>query len=79
MALGRPKVALILTDDERVRLDSLAHRSRTAPHAGAARADHPGVRGGARQQGRRATPADVAGHGVQMARAVCSRATGRVV
>src|SRR5919106_778165 len=32
MALGRPKVALILTDDERVRLDSLAHRARTAPH-----------------------------------------------
>ena len=32
MALGRPKVALILTNDERVRLDSLAHRSRTAPH-----------------------------------------------
>ena len=32
MALGRPKVALILTEDERVRLDSLAHRSRTAPH-----------------------------------------------
>jgi transposase len=32
MRLGRPKVALTLTDDERVRLDSLAHRSRTAPH-----------------------------------------------
>ena len=32
MRLERPKVALILTDDERVRLDSLAHRSRTAPH-----------------------------------------------
>ena len=32
MALGRSKVALILTDDERVQLDSLAHRSRTAPH-----------------------------------------------
>jgi hypothetical protein len=32
MALGRPKVALILTDDERVCLDSLAHRGRTAPH-----------------------------------------------
>jgi DNA-binding NarL/FixJ family response regulator len=32
MALGRPKVAPIVTDDERVRLDSLAHRSRTAPH-----------------------------------------------
>lgn len=32
MRLGRPKVALMLTGDERVRLDSLAHRSRTAPH-----------------------------------------------
>jgi transposase len=32
MRLGRPKVALILTEDERVRLDSLAHRSRTAPY-----------------------------------------------
>jgi transposase len=32
MRLGRPKVALILTDDERVQLNSLAHRSRTAPH-----------------------------------------------
>lgn len=32
MRQGRPKVALILTNDERVRLDSLAHRSRTAPH-----------------------------------------------
>jgi DDE superfamily endonuclease len=32
MRLGRPNVALILTEDERVRLDSLAHRSRTAPH-----------------------------------------------
>src|SRR6266446_9685987 len=31
MALGRPKVALILSEDERRRLDSLAHRSRTAP------------------------------------------------
>src|SRR5260221_10113275 len=31
MGMGRPKVALILTDDERRRLDSLAHRSRSAP------------------------------------------------
>jgi transposase len=31
MRRGRPKVALILTDDERQRLDSLAHRSRSAP------------------------------------------------
>ena len=31
MRKGRPKVALLLTDDERRRLDSLAHRSRSAP------------------------------------------------
>ena len=31
MRTGRPKVALILTDDERQRLESLAHRSRSAP------------------------------------------------
>ena len=32
MRTGRPKVALILTEDERRRLDSLAHRSRSKPH-----------------------------------------------
>ena len=32
MRTGRPKVALILTADERQRLESLAHRSRSAPH-----------------------------------------------
>jgi transposase len=32
MRTGRPKVALILTEDERRRLDSLAHRSRSVPH-----------------------------------------------
>jgi transposase len=32
MRTGRPKVALILTKDERRRLESLAHRSRSAPH-----------------------------------------------
>jgi len=32
MRTGRPKAALILTDEERRRLDSLAHRSRSAPH-----------------------------------------------
>ena len=31
MRTGRPKVALILTDDERQRLESLAHRSRSVP------------------------------------------------
>jgi hypothetical protein len=31
MRTGRPKAALVLTDDERRRLDSLAHRSRSAP------------------------------------------------
>ena len=32
MRLGRPKVVLVLTDDERVQLDSMPHRSRPAPH-----------------------------------------------
>src|SRR3989304_1156359 len=32
MRTGRPKVALILTDEERHRLASLAHRPRSAPH-----------------------------------------------
>ena len=32
MRTGRPKAPLILTEDERQRLDSLAHRSRSAPH-----------------------------------------------
>jgi DNA-binding NarL/FixJ family response regulator len=32
MRTGRPKVASILTMDERQRLESLAHRSRSAPH-----------------------------------------------
>jgi len=32
MRTGRPKVALMLTDDERQRLESLAHRSRSVPH-----------------------------------------------
>src|SRR4029434_7240308 len=31
MRTGRPKVALILSEDERRRLESLAHRSRSAP------------------------------------------------
>jgi transposase len=31
MRTGRPKAALILTDEERQRLESLAHRSRSAP------------------------------------------------
>ncbi len=51
MGLGR-EIQLILSDDERMQLDSLAHRSRTA-RSGAASADHLGGRGGARQQGGR--------------------------
>ena len=31
MRTGRPKAALMLTNDERERLDSLAHRSRSSP------------------------------------------------
>jgi hypothetical protein len=43
MRLGRPKVALILTEDERVRLDLLAHRSRTAHHLARRARINPGV------------------------------------
>jgi hypothetical protein len=75
MALGRPKVALILTDDERVRLDSLAHRSRTAPHL-ARRARI--ILACAAGQGNKAA-AHVADHGLQVARTVCARAPRRVV
>ena len=32
MRIGRPKAALILTDEDRRRLESLAHRSRSAAH-----------------------------------------------
>ena len=32
MRTGRPKAALMVTDDERRRLESLAHRARSAPH-----------------------------------------------
>ena len=32
MALGRPMAALMVTADERVQLESLAHRARSAPH-----------------------------------------------
>ena len=53
MRTGRPKATLIVTDDERQQLESLAHRSRTASFVGAARAHHPGVRRGADQHGRR--------------------------
>ena len=75
MRTGRPKVALILTADERQRLESLAHRSRSAAAAGAPGAHDLGVCGGHRQQGGRATVARHAGDGVQMARAL-RRASG---
>ena len=61
MPLGRPNVALILTDDERVRLDSVAHRSRTAPCL-AQHPDHSRVRRGPGQHRRRETAAHVANH-----------------
>jgi hypothetical protein len=79
MALGRPKVALILTHDKRMQLESLAHRSRTAAASGAARTDYPHVRRRRRQQGGREAAADVAGDGLQVARPIHSRAAGRVV
>ena len=78
MGLGRPKVALILTDEERLRLDSFAHRSRTAPDlarrariilACAEGHDNKAV----------AKRLDVADHRVEVARAICARAGGRFI
>jgi hypothetical protein len=79
MRLGRPKVALILTDDERVRLDSLAHRSRTAPHlARRARIILACAEGHDNKVVAKRLRMFVDDRG-QVARAVCSRAAGRVV
>ena len=79
MRTGRPKVALILTDDERQRLDSLAHRSRSAPQVARRARIILACAEGTRQQGRRATPARDAGDGLQMARPVRAAAAGRAV
>ena len=79
MRTGRPKVALILTEDERRRLDSLAHRSRSAPHVARRARIILACADGARQQGgRAATPRD-ASDGVQVARALRPAAPGRPV
>ncbi len=67
MRRGSPTVALILTEDERVRLDSLAHRFRTAPRA--SRANRARLCREARQHGGGETLADVA-------ETVCSGAAG---
>ena len=55
MRTGRPKVALMLTDEERQRLESLAHRPRSAPAIARRARIILGVRRGHGQQGRRAT------------------------
>ena len=79
MRTGRPKVALILTEDERQRLDSLAHRSRSAPHvARRARiilACAEGTDSKVVARRLHVTPGD----GLQVARAVYRAAAGRAV
>ena len=75
MRTGRPKAALMLTADERQRLESLAHRSRSAAAAGAPGAHHLGVCRGHRQHGGRAAAARHAGDRLQMARPL-RRASG---
>jgi hypothetical protein len=56
MRTGRPKAVLLLSREERQRLQSLAHRSRSAPFL-ASRAHRVAVRGRARQQNRRTNAA----------------------
>ena len=79
MGMGRPKVALILTDDERRRLESLAHRSRSAPvlarRARIILACAEGTDSKVVARHVRVTP----GHRVQVARAIHHRPTGRAL
>ena len=79
MALGRPKVALILTDDERVRLESLAHRSRTAPHLARRARIILACAEGHDNKVVAKRLRDVADDRVQVARTVRARAAGRAV
>jgi hypothetical protein len=74
MRTGRPKVAF-LTEDERRRLDSLAHRDRHRR----SRAHDLGVcRGNGQQSGRPAPPRD-AGDSLQMAQSLRTAGIGRSV
>jgi len=79
MRTGRPKVALIVTEDERHRLDSLAHRSRSGPGGRAPSTNHIGMCWRQGQQGDRATAPCHAGHPLQVAWSVYHPATGRAL
>ena len=76
MRTGRPKVALIVTEDERRRLDSLAHSVAIGATGGAAGAHHRGVCGRRRQPRGRQAPLRDTGDGVQVARPLRAAAPG---
>ena len=78
MRTGRPKQALILTDEERDRLQSLAHRARSQSLM-ARRARGVGLRRRTRQQNRGAENAGLAGHGGKMARPIFASPSGRTL
>ena len=79
MRIGQPKAPVILSDDERRRLDSLAHRSRSAPAvARRARIDSRVCQRHG-QHGRRAAVARHAGNGLRVAGAVHQRSVGRTL
>jgi hypothetical protein len=69
MGLGRPKVALIVTDDERVQLESMAHRSRTAPNSRVVRGSSWPVRKASTARSSQSGCA-CSGHRVQVARSI---------
>jgi len=82
MRAGRPKVALILTDPDRrgtASIGIVGPSLAIGTARGTTSANHLGVCGGHRQQGRGVTPPCDAGDGVQVARPLCATAPGRVV
>ena len=79
MPMGRPKVALLFTDDERQQLESLAHRSRTMPQLARRARIVLACADGHDNTTVAKRLAPVAHDGVQMARALCPRASRRAV
>ncbi len=79
MRTGRPKEALLLTEEERDRLQSMAHRAREPAAAGAASADCTGVWRWSGQSKGCAEVARLAGYGGKMASPISESPPGRPV
>jgi hypothetical protein len=79
MRTGRPKQPLLLTEEERERLESLAPRARSQALLARRAQVCTGVRGGTRQSDGGAQAAVLAGHGGQVARTVSKGPLGSPV